>query len=303
MAAKARLILNSTAGAARTAAPIVRELAEQANCEVCETAKPGHAAQLAREGAEAGVRRIIVAGGDGAIHEVVNGIAPDFDRIELGIVPLGSGNDLARSLDIPLENLPAAVRLAVEGPTRPIDLVQLTDGSISYIVNSASGGIGGEVTAHVPSEAKQRWGAFAYWMTAVGKVVELQTYQTHISIDGDEIEQSVYGIAVGNGRFIGGGFPIAPAALLDDGLLDITIIPELPTLELLSAGLEFAMGDPNYAGHLVYRGGSRLQVRCAPPMMFSLDGEPQREVDATFLVLPRVLRVAAGEKAALHSVA
>ena len=151
----------------------------------------------------------------------------------------------------------------------------------------------------VQTADKQRWGAFAYWLTAVTHLARMDEFDVVLTLDGRRERHRAYGIGIGNGRFVGGGFPIAPHALLNDGKLDVTVIPVLPTLELLAAGFNFALSAGHRDDRLATYQAERLDVFAEPDMYFSVDGEPVRAISAGFRVLPRAVRMVVGDDAAL----
>ena len=243
---------------------------------------------------DAGVRRVIVAGGDGTVHRLINCVTPRVGPIEMAIIPLGTGNDLARSLGLPLDDDDYAIRLALTGAAQPIDVVRVDDGSVSYFVNGATAGFGGQVAVDTTPEVKATWGPFAYWMTAISELAQLTEYDVQLHFDHHRIRTKTYGLAVANGRYVGGGFPIAPFAWVDDGLLDVTLIPVLPPLELLAAGLNYILGELTGGGRLKTFRSRSVRIVSRPDMMYSMDGDPVREVDARFEVLPSALNMVPG---------
>lgn len=288
------LIYNGTAGSAAAITRLIHRFGGPSRIELCPTQRPGDARRLAGDAVRRQVPRIIAAGGDGTISEVINGIAPQFEQVEVAILPLGTGNDLARSLAIPTEDLEAALDLALTGEATFIDLVRMIDGREEYLVNAANGGFGGHVAARIDAAAKQQWGAFAYWLTAAANLADLHEYAVQVTIDDAEFHWRVYGLAVANGRYVGGGFPIANDAWLNDGQLHLTVIPVLPPLELLAAGLNFMLGLQHDGDGVIVLGGQRIRLHSEPEMLFSIDGEPTRRIDATFETAPNLLQIVAG---------
>lgn len=304
MTQKSWVLLNAKAGSVeRTESAVQSELQRRA-AAVHVPQDFAETRQVLREAERQGVRRIIVGGGDGTLSRVVNALAPNFGALELGLVPLGTGNDLGRSLGIAPDVPEDAVELAFEGEARAVDVVQMRDPQLSYFINAAGAGFGGEVSANLDSEDKQRWGPLAYWMTALSRVVHVDVVRVHVELDTASFERELFGITVANGRFVGGGFPIAGDALLDDGLLNVVLIPELPTLEMVSAGIN-VMIDRWYRPEKVETFLSRhVRIRAVPELSFSVDGEPKRKVETQFEALPGVLSLVAAPGAeALSSLA
>ncbi len=265
-----------------------------------ETSQPGDAATLARAAVDSGATRLVIAGGDGTINEVIQGLSPDFPAIELGVIPLGTGNDLARSLDIPIHDIPAATEMAFTSKPTPIDVVRVNHGAASYFVNAASGGFGADITDMVSASSKQAWGPLAYWMAAVEKLAEMTEYEVVMEADDRSIRERIYGLAVNNGRTVGGGFPLAPSALLNDGWLAISIVPVLPALELLAVGVDLLLGRRRESEYVESFRTRSLHLQTEPRMLFSADGEIERRVESQFDVLPGRLRFGAGPNAAIQ---
>ena len=291
------LIFNAKAGAASALEALRRRFMALSPCEFRSTAD-GHDVKTQVQAAiEQGAQRIIVAGGDGTVSRAVNAMAADFTRADLAILPFGTGNDLARSVGIPLDNIESALSLALSGESVPMDVVRVFDGKTAYLINAASAGFGGQVAADITETDKARWGAFAYWMTALTELINLPQFDIHMELDDCSFDAQIYGLTIANGRYLGGGFPIARGAFVNDGLLDVTVIPVLTTLELLAAGLNYAVGISSGGDRIENFRSRRVRVSSTPDMLFSIDGEPIREVEATFEVLPRALRIVAGTQA------
>jgi YegS/Rv2252/BmrU family lipid kinase len=296
---KTAVILNGTASSAAGVTDLMARLARRHECDLHIPASSPNLAALVKSLAQHGVPRIIAAGGDGTISGVVNALLPEFPEVEVAVIPLGTGNDLARALDIPFGDLEMAFQLAATRPATPMDVVEVHHGDDTFFVNAATGGFGGEVTATLTRAEKQIWGPFAYWLTAMARLSELHAFDLDLTLDGERTQQRVYGFVAANGRYVGGGFPMAGQALLDDGLLDVTIVPELPAMELLTAGLGFMLGSPSgESGALVTRRARRLEMHASPQMAISLDGEATQVFDAVLEVAPGALRIVAGDSPA-----
>jgi len=288
------LIFNPQAGSGRAVKQVLHELVGKQNCELRPTSRDVGTRQMARMALDDGFDRIIVAGGDGTISQVVNGIAPDFSEVQLAVLPFGTGNDLARSLGFTPDQLSAASQ-AFGCRVETIDLMRVdADDGTTWCVNAAHGGLGGQVAADVHSADKQRWGSLAYWITSVSHIIDLEEFDVTLDLDGDHVELRTVGVAVANGRFVGGGFPISPKALLNDGYLDVTTVPVLPTHELMAAGINFALGRDQYEDRVRHYRARRIRLHTTPSMPFSIDGELARRIDADFEVIPQALQVVVG---------
>ena len=292
-------VVNSRAGAAAEHVETIHAFASQ-NQRPCYVADfPGDVADLVQRAAADRPCRLVIAGGDGTVSGVVGTLAGEFEDLELAVVPIGTGNDLARSLDLPLLDVEASLSCAWKAEAVPIDVMRVTNGSDDWAINAVTGGFGGEVTAAIAGEKKRVWGAMAYWIEGLHNVMHVHDYRLHLEIDGMTLERAVSGITVANGRTVGGGFPIAPWAMLDDGLLDVTLVPIVPTLEMLAVGLDMVLGREHPPDQVMTHRAKRIHLDATPPMQFSIDGESQERFEATLEVLPRALRVVAGPHAAL----
>ncbi|MFM2095888.1 MAG: hypothetical protein RIS70_3012 [Planctomycetota bacterium] len=265
-------------------------------CELWPTDGPNDAQRLAQLAVQRQYDRVVVAGGDGTVGQAVQGIVPDCPSMELGILPFGTGNDLARSLGINPELLGLASSYAFGTRTAPLDLIRLSDTSPRYCINVANGGFGGRVANDVQSIDKQRWGALAYWMTSVIDLVYIPEFSIELSIDDQPpIYRTVIGVAIANGKFVGGGFPIAPQAIMNDGWLDVILIPPLPSFDLMTTGLGFMLGFEQLAASVDTYRARRVQLRSNPPMPFSIDGELAQCDEMTFEIVPAALQVLIGD--------
>ncbi len=293
------VIFAPSAQAAEAISAVVAKLDSGQRIELLAATGPEQVRAAVRRAVAGGAKRLLIGGGDGTIRDAITGLAPDFGSVELAFLPLGTGNDFAKSLDLPKE-IESSVEIALSAPAVPADLVELIiNGETSWFVNVANGGFGGKVADRVDSDQKKRWGAFAYWMSTLGTMVDQSTFQIELELDDKEaFSLSVCALAVANGRFVGGGFPIARTAQIDDGILDLTTAPPLEPGEFLTAGMDFALGREE-SNPLVQAYSARsVGLRCMPAMPFSIDGDLVEVEEATFRVLPGVLRLVAGNEAA-----
>ena len=207
--------------------------------EVRVTWEPGDAARLAAEaiaeaGAAAKINSIVAGGGDGTINEVfAAAYAAGLPAgCSLGVLPLGTANDFAHSAGIPLEDPTAALQLAASGPLHWIDMGLLNG---KPFINLVTGGFGSRVTVETDPELKRRLGGLAYLLTGVSHFAELSANHGSFRAEGFSWAGRFVAVAIGNGRQAGGGVPLCPDALVDDGLLDLMILPELDRAARLDA--------------------------------------------------------------------
>lgn len=303
---KTVVILNPEAGKANQV-PRLRELLDRLpDVLVRETEGPGHARDLAHEAAEQGCATVVSAGGDGTLNEVLNGLAPDFSRSRLGVLPLGTGNDFVRSIGVPPDP-EKAVEVLRAGHVRPVDVARATftgDGGEMlqrYFLNMSAGGFSTAVGQAMDPELKQRWGALSYALSAAGALPELTPYRARLRMqpeegrDGadaeEELEIALYVLIVANARYVASGIPAAPEARLDDGRLDVVAFPEMPPSRIAALIPQALLGRHPESDVVTVRRAHRLELEAEPPMPFNVDGEPAGTTPVTFEILPRALEV------------
>jgi len=284
-----RLILNGKSAGdqvIREAVHAVRESGHQ--LEVRVTWEGGDAGRLAREAVHDSVDVVIAGGGDGTINEVANGLLQSEGKLTsaMAVLPLGTANDFASGCGIPTDNPEAALLLAAEGDIHNIDVGQMND---RIFVNVASGGFGAEVTANTPVEMKNLLGGGAYSLMGLVTALKMQPYRGKVTSADREDEGTLIVIAVGNGCQAGGGYQVAPNAILDDGLLDVMAVHDVEVSELGTLFSEI-MNPQRADNRYVYYGQiASFQIEMLDELQFNLDGEPVRGKSFQFSVLPRAL--------------
>ena len=288
------ILFNPNAVIAAGMGELVQRLPGGSPCRLYPLTEPLHLAEAIARALDEGVDRLVVAGGDGTVNQVVAALAPDFPAVEVAILPLGTGNDFARSLGIE-KDVEQAVEAVLGGEAVAVDVVRMTTPEReSWLVNVANGGFGGRVASDLSNQDKGRWGPLAYWMSSISALTQVVAYEVELTVDGERHEVTASGLAVANGRFVGGGFPVAPTARLDDGLIDVTVVDVLPTFDLMAVGVDFALGrDQQHDRVHTYRGGE-IRIHSNPSLPFSVDGEPTQTFDATFEAVRGALHVVHG---------
>lgn len=258
------------------------------------TSHPGDATRIAQAAAEQGFECVIAAGGDGTLNEVINGIAPHAAQLRVGLIPLGTGNDFARMLDLP-GDVDDCIDFLVSGKVRPIDLVRVTSDAVRFFVNVSAGGFSGSVNEKMTPEIKQSWGPLAYLRCAAEALPELRAYCTEITLDNTRtLSLDLYNVVIANGRYVAGGTLIAPEASIDDGQLDIILIPENSAADIALVAAQIALGRHLTSEGVVFRRAGKVEVNSKPGMWFNVDGELVGNEPATFEVIPRALQFLAG---------
>ena len=254
---------------------------------------------LAEEMKDGSFDRIVLGGGDGSVSWLVRALGPEFPPVDIALLPFGTGNDLARSLGIDDQDMQTAFKQAITGAAVPVDAVRMdSEDGVTWFVNVANGGFGGTVACELRPEAKSRWGALAYWLESVSAIVHPRVYDVELTFDDERrVTDQLLGIAVANGRYVGHGFPVARDALLDDGLIHVTTVPVLPTVELLAAGFDYVLRrerDRHHQAQVAEYRARSVVVSSEPSMAYSIDGEAVRRYSARFDIEPGVLRLVPG---------
>ncbi len=269
--------MHGKAGAdARLTAAVHREREQGHGVEVRVTWEAGDAerltAEAVREAEDGLIDCIIAGGGDGTVNAVFGaaysaGLPPTCSP---GILPLGTANDFARSADIPASDLAAALRIAANTAPRPIGLI---NGRL--FVNLVSGGFGSRVTAETDPRLKKQLGGLAYAMTGITRFAELSANHGIFRAEDFEWEGDFLALAIGNGRHAGGGIPLCPDAVMDDGLLDLMIIPALDRPARLDAFSHLLReGAASLRATLLTARSSWIAYESEHDLNVNLDGEP-----------------------------
>lgn len=291
---KTCIVVNPNAGSVEETGALQERLASLPGTSIALTEKEGDAERIAREAVRSGVDLVVAAGGDGTLNEVVNGLAEDFGRARLGLLPLGTGNDFARTINVPAD-LEASLAILQEGRTRATDVGRATfGGKCRHFINMAVGGFS-PIVSERADEAKERWGPLAYLRGAIGALPELSGFKATLRFaDGERMEIETYNVVLSNGRFVAAGIPVAPHSILDDGLLDVLIAPVTTIPQLAVLVPQVLLGRHMESDLLVFRQTASVEIESDPPMMWNVDGEIIGDQPARFEVLPRALRVVVG---------
>ncbi len=199
--------------------------------QVRVTWEAGDASRLVDEAMAVGVATVVAGGGDGTLSAVATALARstrDANELPaLALVPLGTANDFAAAAGIPDDPL-AALELARDAEPRSIDLLRIGCGEEAHwCANLASGGFGTDVTVETHETLKDLLGGLAYVITGLGKLGHIEPQHARFNGPGFEWSGEFIALGIGNGRQAGGGQALCPDAMIDDGLLDLTIIPPL----------------------------------------------------------------------------
>lgn len=232
------------------------------------------------------VSAVVIGGGDGTLNLAVDALVET--GLPLGILPLGTANDLARTLNLPT-TLPEACAVIAQGYLQSIDLGRVNG---KYFFNVASFGLSIKITQELSGKLKQRWGILAYWLAALRTIVTARRFSTLIQVDdAAPIRRRSLQIAVGNGRYYGGGLTIAEDAAIDDQRLDLYSL-EIPhwwhiffLLPALRSGkFSERIGISRWEG-------KQIKVWTKHPKRINTDGEITTKTPATFELCAHALEV------------
>ncbi|MBI4366150.1 MAG: diacylglycerol kinase family lipid kinase [Deltaproteobacteria bacterium] len=262
----------------------------------------GVATMLATQAAAQGYGRLIAVGGDGTVNEVLNGLfSPQGDAMGtdllLGCIPAGSGTDFWKTLGVK-EHAHTAIDRLRGKRTRRCDIVRVElsghDGRlhVRYFCNVADVGLGGEVVTRAKDLPPWGSGFFNYLVASMTAFFAWQPAEMQITIDGRILPPEPLTIAlVANGQYCGGGMWIAPAAKLDDGLIDLCCVRPLPKWQFVAMLPKLYSGKLDGASFLYRAQGREIAIEAATPLKVTLDGEVPGQVPARFTVLPKAIRI------------
>ena len=264
----------------------VESLAE--GCTVCTTTAPGEAEILARHAVQEGFEKIIAAGGDGTIHEVVNGLANS--TATLGLLPIGTVNVFAMELGLPSNNLDLCWDIIQGDHTRLVDLPSANE---KYFVQLAGVGLDAQVVKETSARLKRNFGPLSYLISAA-QVASRRPPRLFIESEDTSVEEGSF-VLVGNGRRYGGPFPFFKQAVIDDGLLDVVVFKQLGYLEIIKYLQDVFFSSEIRLPEVEYFQTRALRVTSEQPVPVELDGELVGNCPVEFQMRERALRVLAPE--------
>lgn len=246
-------------------------------------------------------RGIVAAGGDGTIQLVSNALIENEQSLPLGIIPLGTGNDLCRTLQIPLQ--PARVvdaYLAGQERLAEIDVMKISwnDGSV-YSLNVLAAGVSAKLSEKISRDDKETFGSFAYLSGAINLLSEVQEYEIEYQLDKlPAVRKNCLNFFFANGRMCGGGIEVSPESLVDDGVLQLVIYEPMNSIDRAVLLTDYLVG--RYDEHPAVRIESfkKIQLTTDQEMPVSIDGEIHSCKELTAEILPRKMNVLLPEVAA-----
>ena len=282
---KTLLIINPySRGGDIDSAEIVAALEDAGPVEVTEL---GPDVSVARRIAELRPQldRIVVAGGDGTLNGV---LAEVLDaELPLGIIPLGTANDFARSLDLPDDPVDAAKCVAA-GCVRRVDVGEVNG---RLFLNAVGVGLGPELTRELDREKKKRFGVLAYFDSLMHVLGKRRRRRARLTVDGKPIRTRFVQVTIANGRHYGGGMTICNDAQVHDGLLHVLCVRPLTAWQLFLRGVRFKFGDVTGDEKLTYETGREVWLETAKQCDATADGEMLTKTPLKCTVHPQALQV------------
>jgi YegS/Rv2252/BmrU family lipid kinase len=301
---RAGLIVNPASGTDRALDLLPRITgrlrARFADLQITVTAGADDARLAAARAVEAGCAALYVAGGDGTLNAALSGMAdsPEARYLPIGIIPLGTGNDFAKALDLG-EDAEGALDLLMEPLAIDVDLGLMNE---RPFINVSAGGFVAEVSDAVTPAMKDIAGKLAYLIGGARALMTTTALRMRLSVSSDGAaampagESVIQMFAVCNARFIGGGYAIAPAALIDDGLLDVLVVPQMSWIDFVGVLQQLAStGDPGRDDVLHFR-GSAFEFEFDRDAPVNVDGEVLSARHCRYGVRHRSVRFFCGPK-------
>jgi YegS/Rv2252/BmrU family lipid kinase len=257
--------------------------------------RPGQLGELAARAVDEGASLVVAVGGDGTVNEVAQSLA-GRERVDLAVIPRGTGGDFVRTYGIP-RRLEDAVAVARDGQARAIDLGRASyrawagGEEQSYFANIASAGMSGAIAKRTNETSKALGGKVSYLWATFTVFARWRNDDVLVTVDGERREGRMHDVVVANGRFFGGGMMICPVADPGDGLFDVLLIGDLTKRDLLLTLPKTYRGRhlPHPKAELLR--GAVVEVDAPQPLPVELDGEQPGTTPVRFEIVPKALRL------------
>src|SRR5438477_10922432 len=254
------------------------------DCVVCATTRTGEAELMARRGVKEGFEKIVAAGGDGTINEVVNGLAGS--NATLGLLPIGTMNVFANELGLPVSDLELCWKIILSDNTRVVDLARANE---KFFVQLAGVGLDAQVVKETSAQFKRNFGPLSYLISAA-QIAARKPPRLSIQSSEASVKEGSF-VLVGNGRLYGGRFPFFKHAVIDDGLLDVIVFKSLGYLEIIKYLQDVVFSSDIRVPEIEYFQTRRLRVESDQSVPVELDGELVGNCPVEFSLFERSLRV------------
>ncbi|OCS90509.1 diacylglycerol/lipid kinase family protein [Caryophanon latum] len=287
--AKAMVIINPTSGkeqGVKYGQMLQQKLASTYTVDLRETAGEGDATRFAREACEAHYDLVVLVGGDGTVHEGIEGLAEQAHRPKVAVVPLGTVNDFARALNIPLD---AEQAIDIIGErTKMVDVGKVND---RYFMNLVAVGEVPQAIGDVSIEQKTAIGAFAYFFEGVKAAVANDTFHLRVTYDTGEFEGETMLFLIALTDSVASFRTISEEALVNDGYMHCYVVKAGSLLDTARILTTLFTGDFQDDASIEYFRAKRVQIEANTPLSLNIDGDMLSELPATFTVLPRHLEL------------
>src|SRR5437868_7707395 len=278
------IILNPAAHSERAQRRRAQVEALARDCVACATTSMGDAELMAREGAKEGFEKIVAAGGDGTVNEVVNGLAGS--SATLGVLPIGTMNVFATELGLPVNDLELCWDVIQRDATRVVDLARANE---KFFVQLAGVGLDAQVVKETSAQFKRNFGPLSYLISAA-QIAARKPPRLSIQSSEAPVKEGSF-VLVGNGRLYGGRFPFFKHAVIDDGLLDVIVFKSLGYLEIIKYLQDVVFNSDISLPEVEYFQTRRLRVESDQSVPVELDGELVGNCPVEFSLHERSLRV------------
>lgn len=229
---------------------------------------------------------VVVSGGDGTVHDIVNQIKIRNINLPLGIIPSGTSNDFATFLGIP-KDIKAAIDIILEGKT---DLVDIGKTNNKYFINVVAGGILPSIGHKAKKDLKNTFGMFAYYIKAIEEIPNIKPFSISIITENNQVTEDVLMFLILN-TSIAGGFKIAPDAKVNDGLLDVCLIKNCTIAEFASLFIKVLKGEHINDEKLIFMQTKKLYISSNDKIETDVDGEANHDVPLEIEIAPSAIRV------------
>jgi YegS/Rv2252/BmrU family lipid kinase len=239
---------------------------------------------------------LVVVGGDGTVHEVVNGVLAAKADVELAVLPRGTGKDFVRSLRIPYD-IRAALDVARDGRPRTVDAGRASyrawDGSEAnaYFANFAGAGISGAIARRANRSSKALGGRISFFAATIAAFASWKSADVTVEIDDVRRSGDMFEVLVMNGDYAAGGMWVTPEAEPDDGKLDVLLIGDVTKLDFVRTFPKIYRGKHLSHPKIDVLHGQAVEVDASPAVPIVLDGEQPGTTPARFELVPQALRV------------
>ncbi|MDH8678003.1 YegS/Rv2252/BmrU family lipid kinase [Fusibacter bizertensis] len=214
-------------------------------------------------------KKIIISGGDGTVHQVVNCMMRLGIDLPIAIFPTGTANDFSQYFEIP-KDIEGMTEVALKDQYVDCDLGKVND---QYFINVASFGNLVDISQRVNEQAKNVIGVLAYYIKGIEEIPKLRAFKARIGVDDVVIEAQIYFVLIMNGKSAGGFRKLAPYSDISDGLLDVLVFKKCPVLELMPLLIQVWNGEHPKSDYIQYTQAKKITVECSDAITSDLDGE------------------------------